>query len=305
MKIASKIRNLVMIIICFTAVNMIFTACKKKTKKDTSNITMINGNISKMVTKNLESLEETQSPIDCYVLSSTTFDTQNNVFGYADCNNIYHFLDAETGVEIKQISLPTTINLVELDMSNYFLIGHYYNGEEGKDHVVTIDINSGNVISDKPFYTNGFWNSSVHFFEDIEMEYVLLHPDNGLVFIDPSTGDITKTLTIEPACVNNVVYDKQNNRLIGTTCLNEMGENHIITIDVKTGNMLSKVLGEGMGSGFAFSVDEMDYDAKTNSYILVSADNEVLFFDVATGKIKEKHEFDFNIRSLKFWRSRK
>ena len=48
-------------------------------------------------------------------------------------------------------------------------------------------------------------------------------------------------------------------------------------IDLNTGNTLSKVLGEGMGSNFAFFADEMDYDAETNSYILVSANNEVLF----------------------------
>ena len=49
----------------------------------------------------------------------------------------------------------------------------------------------------------------------------------------------------------------------------------------------------------------MDYDAETNSYILISANNEVLFFDVATGKVKEKYQLDFDVTSLKLWRSKK
>jgi len=32
---------------------------------------------------------------------------------------------------------------------------------------------------------------------------------------------------------------------------------------------------------------------------------EVLFFDVATGKIKERYQLDFDVSSLKVWRSGK
>jgi len=82
-----------------------------------------------------------------------------------------------------------------------------------------------------------------------------------------------------------------------------MGDNYIVSIDLNTGNTLSKVLGEGMGADFGFFADEMDYDAETNSYILICANNEVLFFDVATGEIKERYQLDFDATSLKLWRS--
>jgi len=295
-------------IVAVLGVVVLFTACNKD-KKGVLNITAIDRNSSQIVTKQLKSAEKKTFSIGCHVMSSTTFDTRNNSYGYAGCDNVYRFIDVETGAEIKQIPLPTMLNLMVLDMSRNLLIGHYFVNDEGKDYgkgkdyVVTIDLNSGNVVSDKQFYVNGLWNSTVHFFRDRENEYVLLHPDKGLVFINPSTGKVIRTLSIETMCINNMVYDRKNNRAIGTTCIDEMGENYIIAIDLKTGKTLSKVLGEGMGSGFWFLADEMDYDAETNSYILISANNEVLFFDVATGKVKERSRLDFDITSLKVWRS--
>ena len=304
-----NLRNVIAIAICLAVVSVTFTACNKdEIKKDVLNITAINRNSSKIVTKQLKSMEEKTFPIACYVMTTTTFDTRNNSYGYAGCDDVYRFIDVETGVEIKQIPLPRTLNLMVLDITRNLLIGHYYDSgtdrDNGIDYVVTIDLSNGNVVSDKQFYVNGLWNSTVHFFRDVENEYVLLHPYNGLVFINPSTGNIIRTLSTENICINNVVYDRKNNRCIGTTCIDKMDENYIVAIDLNTGNTLSKVLGEGMGSNFAFFADEMDYDAETNSYILVSDSNEVLFFDVATGKVKERYQLDFNATSLKLWRSR-
>lgn len=306
MRTIGKIRNVVAIAICLMAMSVAFTACNKdKLNKKSLNITAIDRNASEIVTKNLKSKKEKTFAIGCHVFSTSTFDTRNNSFGYADCNNVYHFIDAETGTEIKQIPLPTTLNLVTLDKVRNLLIGHYYDYNESKDYVVSIDINSGNIVSEKQFYVDGLWNSTVHFFRDIENEYVLLHPENGLVFINPSTGDITRTLSIGNMCINNGIYDRGNNRLIGVTCINENNENHIAAIDLNTGNTLNNVLlGEGMGPDFAFFANEMDYDAESNSYILVSSGNEVLFFDVATGEIKDRCQLDFEIVSLKLWRAR-
>ena len=303
-----NLRNVIAIAISLAVASVTFTACNKDdAKKDGLNITAINSSSSKIVTKQLKSTEEKSFPIDCYALSTSTFDTRNHSYGYMGCDNFYHFIDAETGVKTRQIPLPTMLNLVVLDTTRNLLIGQRYDFDynEGKDYVVTIDLNSGNVVSDKPFYVEGLWNISVHFFRDVENEYVLLHPYDGLVFINPSTGDVIRTLSMETMCISNMVYDKKNNRLIGTTCIDDMGDNYIVAIDLQTGNTLSKVLGEGMGANFSFFADEMDYDAETDSYILVSANNEVLFFDVATGKVKERYQLGFSVTSLKLWRSGK
>ena len=303
-----KMRNMIVIAICLAATSVTFTTCNSEVKRDVLNITAINRNSSEIVTIQLKSMEEKTFSIGCHFLSSTTFNVSNRTFGYLDCDNVYRIIDVETGIEVRQLPLPTTLNLMVLDITRNLLIGHRYFYDEdegkGKDYVVTIDLHSGNVVSDNQFYVNGLWNATVRFFRDVENEYVLLHPYDGLVFINPSTGDVIRTLSIETMCINNVVYDRRNNRAIGTTCINEEGENYIVAIDLNTGNTLSKVLGEGMGFGFYFLAGEMDYDAETNSYILLSADNEVLFFDVATGNIRERYQLDFDVTSLKVWRSR-
>ena len=218
-------------------------------------------------------------------------------------------INVETGQEIKQILLPESISLLTLDPIRNVLIGHYYiDGTDrfnGTDHVLTVNLNDGSIIANKQFYVAGLWDATTYFFRDIENEYVLIrrdfHIDNwSLTFINPFTGGIIKTLELGTD-VGNGVYDRKNNRLIGTTYSNETNKNYIITVDLTTGKTLSKVIAQELS---AYLAAEMDYDAETNCYILVSNKNEVLFFDVETGNLKEKYQLNFEVASLKFWRNK-
>jgi len=286
---------------------LVVSSCNKDGIQKVLNITAIDDNTSQIVNMKLKNMKKTSFSIGCHVMSSTTFDVRTKIFGYMDCNNIYRMVNIETGEEVKQIPLPESINLVVLDSNRNVIIGHYYvNGTEidnGTDHVLTVNLDNGNIVSNKQFYVGGFWDATTCFFRDIENEYVLIRRDwttdgNELVFINPSTGGIIRTASLATD-VGNGVYDKKNNRLIGTTY--EAGKNYIVTVDLNTGNTLSKVVAQGLGSHLAA---EMDYDAETNCYILVSSNNEVLFFDVKTGKIEKRYQLDFDIVSLKFWRSK-
>jgi len=282
-------------------------SCEKDSivKNKVLNITTINQSKSQIVNVKLKSMEKKAFSIGCHVASSTTFNAKNKTFGYMDCGTQYCIIDIEAGREIKKISLPVSISLTVVDTIRNVLIGHYYiNGTEpnnGTDHVLTVSLNDGNVISDKQFYVGGFWDATTSFFRDIENEYVLLRSDNVLVFVNPSTGNIIRTLDIDTDLTQGI-YDRKNNRLIGNTYSNETGKNYIVTVDINTGKTLSKVIAQGLGFHLAF---EMDYDAETNCYVLVSDKNEVLFFDVATGKIKDRYQLDFDLTSLKLWRSKK
>jgi len=227
-------------------------------------------------------------------MSSATFNVKNKTFGYMACDNTYRIVDIEVGREIKQIPLAEAISFAVVDTIRNLLIGHYYNGA---DRVVTINLTDGSIVSDKQF-SNAFWDASTWFFRDIENEYVLLRSDNALVFVNPPTGNVVKTLSLT-IDAGNGVYDRKNNRLIGTTY--EAGRNYIVTIDLNTGETLSKVVAQGLGAHLAA---EMDYDAETNCYVLVSSNNEVLFFDVATGEMKDRIQLDFDLVSLKLWRDR-
>jgi len=303
--------------VAVVSVAVLFTACNKdKASQKVLNLTAINDSKSQVVNvklksnqKSMEFMEEKTFPINCRYMLSTTFNAQNKTFGYMDCNNAYRIMNIETGMEIRQIPLQESISMVVVDTIRNVLIGRYYIGGTGKydgtDHVLTINLNDGSIISDNPFYVGGFW-SSTYFFRDIENEYVLLkYPENVLVFINPSTGNVFRTLNLDTEIYNGV-YDRQNNRLIGTTFTNGTdkfnGTVHIVTVDLNTGKTLSKVLAQGVHGFFG---EEKDYDIETNSYILVSANNEVLFFDVATGQVNERYQLDFDVTSLKVWRSNK
>jgi len=286
---------------------VVFISCNKdKDTKSQLNLTAIDGKASKVVSMKLQkSMDKKTFSIGDHVCTSTIFDVRNKTFGYGymgeDGNYVYRIVDVEAGVEIKQIPLLNKgINLVVLDTIRNTLIGRYYNA--GIDHVLTVNLNDGSIISDNPFHVSVGWYAT-YFLKD--NEYVSLRSGNVLVFINPYTGDVIRTLNLEEG-VDNGVYDRKNNRLIGVFPNGAIEDEnkiiYIITVDLNTGKTLNKVIAQGIREYCAF---ESDYDAETNSYILLSDKHEVLFFDVATGKLNEKYQLDFEITSLKVWRSSK
>jgi len=314
-----RVVKLLSILLLASGVCVVSLSCNKDKEKDTNsegvlNITGINDNTSEVVCMALQSANSSvvkgKISIGCYEMSSAIFDVRTQTFGYMDCYSNYRLIDVAAGKEVKRFPLPKSISFVVVDTIRNLLIGHYYldgtDKYDGTDHVLTINLNNGNIVSDKQFYVGGLWDGSTWFFRDIENEYVLVRSDwetdeNELVFINPSTGAIVRTLSLDTD-VGNGVYDRKNNRLIGSTYSNETNKNYIVVIDLNTGKTLSKVVAQGLGAHLG---EEMDYDAQTNSYILVSGNNEVLFFDVATGKLNEKYQLDFEITSLKVWRNNK
>ena len=305
------VKLLSILLLASSMVCVVFISCKKdKDPKSEGvlNLTAINKNTSQVVCMALAPMEKKTFSIDCHVYASTILDTKNKIFGYLDCNNNYSLIDVETGTEIKRFSLPKTIITVVVDTIRNVIIGHYLVNKDDDpswtnhtSHVLTVNLGNGNIVSDKQFYVGGTWNATIYFFRDFENEYVVMK-DDELLFVNPSTGTVIKTLKLLENEITNGVYDRNNNRLIGLVNLYEINEKYIVTIDLNTGKTLHKVIAKGLDSYYA---NEMDYDAETNSYILVSDKNEVLFFDVETGKLNEKHQLDFELTSLKVWRSNK
>ena len=282
---------------------------KDKTSQSVLNITAINDSKSQVVNVKLKSMEEKTFSIGCRIMLSTIFDAKNKTFGYMDYNNVYRLMNVETGVEIKQIPLHESIVFAVVDTIRDVIIGKYFvhgtDKDDGTDHVLIINPNDGSIISDNQFYVGGTWYPT-YFFRDIENEYVLLcAANNALVFIDPYTGNIIRTLNLDTE-LDNGIYDRKNNRLIGTTYSNgtskDDGVNYIVTVDLNTGKTLSKVVAQGLSF---YLGEERDYDAETNCFVLINDNNEVLFFDVATGQVNEKYPLDFAVTSLKLWRSDK
>jgi hypothetical protein len=273
-------------------------SCNKEKDAKVLNITAINSEKSKIVNVKTNTMEQQSFSIGCHDAFSKIFDKKTNIFGYQDCGKSYHLIDVENFTEIKQITLPAGISLVVSVPHQDQIIGHYY---DGSDHVLTVNRKTGEVVYDKKFASGVFWDATTYFFLDAENEYVLLRSDNVLVFVDPATGNINRTLPVQ-ADVGNGIYDKNQNRLIGTTYSDETNHTDIVTIDLNSGQTLSKVVAQGLDFYLA---GEQDYDEETNSYILVNSNNEVLFFNVETGEVTERYQLDFDITSLSVWRSKK
>jgi len=280
------------LLICITL------SCSKDQKNKVLNVTAIDNNSSKIVNVKLATLSRQTLSIGCHDAFSKVFDTKDNIFGYQDCNSVYRLIDVETCKEVKKISLPTAISMVVPVPQRNQIIGHYW---DGSDHVVVVNRKNGNIVSDKTFSSGAFWNPTTCFYMETGNEYVLLRSDNVLVFVNPSTGNINRTLSVG-FDISNGVYDKKHNRLIGASYSNQTGNTYIVAINLNSGNTLSKVVAQGLDFYLA---GERDYDSETNSYILVNSNNEVLFFDVATGAVTESYQLDFDLTSLSVWRSRK
>jgi hypothetical protein len=285
--------------------NIITFSCNKE-QRNALNLTAVDNNNSKIINVKLETKSSQTLPIGCHDIFSKFFDERNHIFGYQDCNSVYHLIDVKKCKEIKQIPLSMNISISVVDINHNQIIGHYWENlgetmDNCADHVVVINKENGNIVSDKIFSSGlVFWDPSTRFFKEPENEYVLLRSDNVLVFINPSTGKINRTLSIGTN-LGLGVYDKKRNRLIGSTYSNETNENYIVTVDLASGNILNRVVAQGLSF---HKPDAMDYDPETDSYILVSSNNEVLFFNVETGELTECYPMDFDITSLSIWRSR-
>ncbi|HPX75559.1 MAG TPA: hypothetical protein PLW77_03150 [Bacteroidales bacterium] len=306
-----KTLNLKTIVVITVCVLVVFTSCDKNrvnAAKKILNLTALNSDNSTIVSlkfdKDVQKDKQTFS-IGCYDISSCTFNKKTNTFGYEDCNNVYKFIDVETFTKVNQFQLPNSdiVNFV-VDTIRNLLIGTYFVDDEdpeskdGTDWIVAMDLNSGEIVSNKQFYKNGAWGST-YFFRAVENEYVSLNYTNQLLFVNPTTGNINRTLSLNMS-LDNGVYDSKNNRLIGVSYSDETHKNYIVSLDINTGNVLNKNVAQSLN--FMLS-DVSDYDEELNSYIIVNDQQKVLFFDVETGQIIQEHQLDFDISSIHLWRS--
>lgn len=314
-------------LISLCALACLFLSCKEKeiTEEATLNLTTINVAKSQVVSIDLSttSLPSQSFSINGYIVGSQILDPKNKYFGYQDIDYVYHLIDIISGSEVKQFPLSFPAGLSVFNPVHNELITHYYefdsDGTPGKDRVVRINLNNGQTVSDIVFTDDTawtYWVATGAMFDDQLKQYILIQslrsynpynpstePPHALVFINPFTGQITKTVPIDHylamAC-----YNRNNNRVIGLANMfydpEIPPELHIVTVDFNTGNTLSCVRAQGLETCHGF---EYDYDAETNCYILRNEHNQVLFFDVTTGEVVDSYQLDFEPSSLRVWRT--
>jgi len=284
----------------FLWIILIFTGCKKDPVLSGSpkNIAGIKAGVETEVF-NLKMNESTYSStnVDCYVFGSSVFDSSSSSFGYVSCDSIYTAINLLTGEFIHSYPLPGLLSQMVIDPSHNALIGLH---SDSIGHYLTmISMEDGQILSQNTIDLLDGVLACTYFFNPSTSDYVLVRADSSMVSVDPETGTISSTIQLQ-SILNDAVYDQDNNRLIGMVASQATNQQFIQTIDVASGVLLSSIELAQMQDYYGC---ESDYDDQTNSYLIISPENMVLFIDVETGQIIDSYQLDFRPIEFKFWRN--
>ncbi len=288
------------IVICLFAIILMWSCEKEKINNiDSLNISGIKTeNKTEIVNVKLKSGDTESSEIDCYVFGSTLFDPRTSGFGYVDCNSNFNLVNPETGELITEFSLPGLLSQTVIDTLENVLIGQYF--ESDSNYVVKLDLFNGEIKAKNAVDFGEGILACTYFYDTDNKEYVLLKADSTLIYINVDNGSISKSIKVE-SIINNAIFDEVDSRLIGITYSSMTDQNYIETLDIKTGALTSKVEIKEKNDyyGCVYGIDK-----ETNCYILVNSQNKILFIDIESGEIKDSYTLDFEIKEIKFWRSK-
>lgn len=271
---------------------------------------------SDLVTIKLDSGVVTSTPINCYVLGSTVFDSNTNGYGFVDCDSIFQLVDPIAGTLIKSFRLPGYLSQIVIDNNDNTLIGRYTTMIYGEDpdtietktskagppiytnYVIRVDLETGTVLSKNQVDIGDGVFACAYFYDLAEKRYFLLRADNYLISINPSSGEITNSTFIGKS-LNNVIYNQDNNSITGITYSPESGKNYIETYDLHTG---SQITIKELNQIEYYKACISGFDQDLNCYIMVNSNMEVLFIDISTGETIKSTKLDVPLNDLKFWK---
>lgn len=240
----------------------------------------------------------TTAPVGCHRLGSAIYEQTQNAFGYTDCNGYFNLINPITGEHLAAYELPGAINQTVIDYTENALIGRYYDTTIMANVVIKLDLGSGELLASNALDFEGVY-ACTYFYNASDKTYGLLKSDGTLVLINPNDGQIMKSVGLE-ASIKGGYYDPSSNRLIGFTYSAETDENYVEVLDASTGSVMSRVQIRERNDYHACT---SGYDVETNSYLMVTANDELIFVDVASGEITQRYEVDFDIDAFVFWRA--
>jgi hypothetical protein len=313
-----KSRSNIIFVLCINILTFL-SACSKHSedKPDSFVLTGIKSSKgSDLVTIKLDSGVVNSTPINCYVLGSTVFDSNTNGYGYVDCDSVFQLINPVTGNLIKSFNLPGYLSQIVIDNNDNTLIGRYTIMTYGEDpdtletkssmagppvytnYVIRVDLETGSVLSKNQVDIGDGVFACAYFYDQTEKRYFLLRADNNLISINPATGEITKTSYIGKS-LNNVIYNQENNTITGITYSSESGKNYIETYDLKTGSQINI---KELNQFEYYKACISGFDQDLNCYIMVTSAMEVLFIDISTGETIKSTKLEVPLNDLKFWK---
>jgi len=265
-----------------------------------------------MVTIDLDSGYVETNPVSCYILSSTVYDPNTGGYGYVSCDTVFTLVNTGDGSIIRSVRLPGLISSSVIDPENNTLIGTYGEYEYVLDpdstngatlpvyhtYLLTTDLETGDIVLNKEFSLGDGVYLCTHFFDPVNRLYILQRADKSLLYINPVTGTLTKTVElVEP--LTNVVYNTDENNIIAMRPGSEEGEYYIDVYNPSTGELISSSPVNGI-DGYHYCIAA--YDPVTKCYLAVSSDNEVLFILPETGEIMKTVKLDYPLSDIRFLR---
>ena len=306
-------RNIIFLIGCIL---LVLTACEEKPLEIRSGNLILTGIKSakgnEMVTIDLDSGYVNTNPVSCYILSSTVYDPNTGGYGYVSCDTVFTLVNTGDGSIIRSIRLPGLISSAVIDPENNILIGTYGEYEYILDpdstngatipvhhtYLLTTDLETGNIVLNKEFNLDDGVYLCTHFFDPVNRLYILQRADKNLLYINPVTGTLTKTVELaEP--LTNVVYNTDENNIIAMRPGSETGGCYIDIYEPATGELISSSQITGI-DGYHYCMAA--YDPVTKCYLAVSSDDEVLFILPETGEIMKTVKLDYPLSDIRFLR---
>ncbi|MES2778383.1 MAG: hypothetical protein V4651_00665 [Bacteroidota bacterium] len=253
---------------------------------------------SELVNLNLATKKQQLTPIPSYVMGSVLFIPNALSIGYAGADSAFHLVNLLTGKPVKDFPIPGdgVVSQTVVNTKSNTLIGWQHDNQE--HFIVTFNLATGNVIAKNRIDGVNDINSCSHFYRQETNTYYIISGDQKLLSVDPDNGTLKKSVPLE-WMLNNVAYDSKQHRIIGIYYSPETHKNNIVTLDAENGMVISntELLEQNDYYGCV-----SEYDGITKSYLMVTANNELLFVDNTTGTIKKRFSLDFNITEFCFWR---
>lgn len=253
---------------------------------------------TELVNLNLETNNKQSTPISAYVMGSVLFDPNSLSIGYTGDDKQFHLVNVLTGKQVKAISIPGNgfISQTCINKKNNTLFGLQYRNDT--NYILKFNLTTGALLSQSHVDLGKGVNACSYFYNEETNTYYLMSANNMLLAINPDNGAIKKSVPIAEM-ITNATYDKKRNRVIGLSYSAATKENFIVALNVETGDLISKTSAKEQNDYYGCV---SDYDLITDSYLTVSAKNELLFLDISTGSVKKRFPIDFNIKQFCFWR---
>ncbi len=237
---------------------------------------------------NLENGEQFSFVTECMVLSSRVYDATTETIGYTSCDNTFVMVNPTTGEQLNAYPLPGAVNMAVVNDAEHLLIGTYYNQTEEMNHVIRLDLDNGELLSDITVDNLGPMYTCTQFFNQGNQTFSLIRSDDRIVTIDAASGQIVSEVGVN-AGTNIIYFREEFNTLISITYDQASETNFVEQTNVATGELLKRTALQRPSN---FRLCAISFDSSRNSLVTINSDNQVRYINIDNGEVVDDIDLD-------------